>query len=196
MAGNRPLYWNLIGSASRSLHFLSSRSLRSWSWKRPPLPSDSSQLDPGVAACRAGCTRCWAASSCSKGVSSEKPAWWASASAKRVNGVVAVRRGQAAMAPLRSDSVRIADQHGRVGAVLHAEPFAGRAPAERAVEREVMRIAAARSCGRTGRRRSAGCSARPSSSASSLSRHRRGRRASRRGPDRGPPRPRRRSGVR
>ena len=53
----------------------------------------------------------------------------------------------------------------RVRPVLRAQAFADRAPAERAVEREVVRRRAARSCGRSGRRRSAGCSGRPASAA-------------------------------
>ena len=36
--------------------------------------------------------------------------------------------------------LRVADEQGRVGALLHAQPFAGRAPAERAVERKMVRI--------------------------------------------------------
>src|SRR5205823_14631598 len=35
---------------------------------------------------------------------------------------------------------RVADEQGGVGALLHAEALAGRAPAERAVEREVVRV--------------------------------------------------------
>src|SRR5262249_19787083 len=34
----------------------------------------------------------------------------------------------------------VGDEHRRVGAVLHAQPLADRAPAERAVEREVVRL--------------------------------------------------------
>src|SRR5205823_1682830 len=35
---------------------------------------------------------------------------------------------------------RIADEQGRARALLHAEAFAGRAPTERAVEREMVRV--------------------------------------------------------
>src|SRR5205807_2957870 len=42
--------------------------------------------------------------------------------------------------PLTQGTARVADQEGGVGALLHAEALAGRAPAERTVEREMVRI--------------------------------------------------------
>ena len=90
--------------------------------------------------CRAGWRAAAARSSSSNGVSSEKPACRANASAKRGNEHSSSRSGHAASAPSRSERRRIADEQGRGGTLLHAQSLARRTPAERTVERKMMRI--------------------------------------------------------
>ncbi len=66
--------------------------------------------------------------------------------------------------PLAEAQPAVGDEHRRVGAVLDAQPLADRAPAQRAVEREVVGRQLVEAAAATRRRRGAGCSGRRASS--------------------------------
>ena len=75
----------------------------------------------------------------SNGVSRSIPSARASASIIRANIGVALEIGPDGDGPLAEAQPAVGDEHRRVGAVLDAQPLADRAPAQRAVEGEVVR---------------------------------------------------------
>src|SRR3989442_1179539 len=59
---------------------------------------------------------------------------------KAAKGLVLLEVGPGGQRSLAQRETGIADQQRGVGPLLHAQPLARRAPAQRAVEREVMRV--------------------------------------------------------
>ena len=116
MAGNRPLYWKRT--------------------RRPAGPSSSIQASPVPCSN----SRCWAGSSCTNGVSSENRRAGQRLGETQERACSPPDRARRPRAPSRSERWRVADQQRRAGSLLHAQAFAGRTPAERTVEREMMRI--------------------------------------------------------
>ena len=88
---------------------------------------------------RGGSSRRCRPSRSSNGASRSIPSASASASIIRANSGFSSKSGQTATAPSRRLLPAVGDQHRGVGPVLDAQALADRAPAERAVEREVVR---------------------------------------------------------
>ena len=99
----------------------------------------------------------------SNGVSRSIPSASASASIIRAKSGIVVETRPDGHGPLAQAQPAVGDEHRRVGAVLHAQPLADRAPAQRAVEREVVRRQLLEAAAAAVARRGAGCSGRRAS---------------------------------